>query len=247
MRNMDKFDIIELYKYYSKNIINENVNAKIFLKEDVINSVLPVSKTGKFKPILYYKEKMKPPFMFEVDFNFTVDFNILKISEDFSYESVEDSNDIPVNIPDSEVEKLINKKMSDIDSNKTVVKKKRSLNIDSFYYDVFRKKLAAQSISGRINDFVRSGVIYIGEFKIPYASSYSVQMNDELMLRKIEDANRKNKKTTGPIKCGYQVMFESTNKTKSYVEADYINFIDKFGEGFANSVLKNTEYYTIKA
>lgn len=231
------FDLIDLYKHYSKNIISERQENVIAEKE--YEGPIAQLNSNKFKAILYYDDDPKLiPDSFQIDYFFNVVFNVQKIAEDFSSEQVNFDSD--VNIDDDEIDKMIAKKMQGSQQQKV---KKAVINTENFYYDFFKKNLTSYVVENKLNDLIRAGIIPIENWKI-YAVTYSGQVDDKLLFRKVEDGIKKNKVVI-PAKYGYQIAFTSTNKMQKYGLDAVTQFSQEFSKALETTILKDTKYYKI--
>jgi len=232
----NNFDIESLYRHYSKTIIRERNPDSLYEKE-VITKFKPTD-FQQFKAVLYYDaDPALLPASFQVDYIYSIVFDTKGIQRDFSGEQVDFDNNI--NIDDDEIDKMVMKK---IQGDKEHGTRKAIIDMDEFYHSVFKKTFPSYVLSTKLNDLIRAGVIPIENWKI-YAITYSTQVDDKLLFRKLEDAVKKGKKIASPF--GYQIAFESANKMQTYSQEEVVEFTTEFSKAFASAILKDTQYYNI--
>jgi len=237
----DNFDIVNLYKHYSKNILKESNTTLVEKEED---EVLQPEKFKRFKVTLYYDDDPSlVPASFQIDYIYAIAFNAKAISEDFSDEQID--FDKEVNIGDDEIEKMVMNKLNVLPDQpkKGSGNKKVDVNVDQFYRDFFKKNLPSYVITNKLNDLIRAGVIPIENWKI-YAVTYSTQVDDKLLSRKVDDGLRKGKAwIASPF--GYQIALESANKNQRYSSEQVKEFAIEFSKALDTSLFKDTKYYKI--
>lgn len=233
----NNFDMESLFRRYSKTIIKERNPDSLYEKE-VITKFKPTD-FQQFKAVLYYDaDPALLPASFQVDYIYSIVFDTKAISDDFSGEQVDfDSN---INIDDDAIDKMVMKK---IQGEKEKGTRKSIIDMEEFYHTVFKKTFPSYVLSTKLNDLIRAGVIPIENWKI-YAITYSTQVDDKLLFRKLEDGIKKNKKLiVSPF--GYQIAFESANKMQTYSQEEVIKFTTEFSKAFASAILKDSKYYKI--
>jgi hypothetical protein len=236
----DNFDLVNLYKHYSKNILKES---RISLTEKEVIKKFP-NEFKKFRVVLYYDDDPNMiPASFQIDYVYGIVFNTRAIAEDFSEEQIDFGPDITTDvIPDDEIDKLISKKLKGGET-KQKVSKAPEVDITGFYHDFFKKNLPNYVISNKLNDLIRAGTLPIEGWKV-YAVTYSTQVDDKLLFRKIEDGFKK-KKSSIVSPYGYQIAFESANKQQRYGLKEVMEFTKEFSKALETSLLKDTKYYKI--
>lgn len=231
----DKFDIVDLYKHYSKGILTERQNLD---EKEIIRKFQP-GEFKKFKAILYYDDDPNMlPASFQVDYIYSIVFNAKTIKDDFS--DYELDFDKEINVDDDEIEKMIQKKMKGVQDKKV---RSATVSMDHFYRDFFKKNLSSYLVANKLNDLIRAGVIPIENWKI-YAVTYSTQVDENLLFRKIEDGIKRGKPQIDSL-YGYQIAFESANKKQAYSLEQVMEFVKEFSKALETSLLKDTKYYKI--
>jgi len=233
----DNFDIVSLYKHYSKNILNE----RALTEKEVIKKFQP-NEFKKFKAILYFDDDPNMlPASFQVDYTYKIVFNTRTIKEDFSEEHVDVGSDIgDIGVNDDEIEKMVQKKLKGVPAKGI---RKSTISLDHFYRDFFKKNLSSYLIANKLNDLIRAGVVPIENWKI-YAVTYSTQVDENLLFRKLEDGMKRGKPLIESL-YGYQIAFESANKKQAYSVGQVMEFVKEFSISLETSLLKDTKYYKI--
>lgn len=231
------FDSVNLYKHYSRAIINERNLHTLNEKE----SITKFNNTDfkKFKIVLYYDNDPKLiPASFQVDYIYSIEFNIKSIINDFSKEQINFNKNI--NIDDNDIQKMVMNKMRG-KTEKNV--RKSVIDIDKFYNEFFKKKFPSYVLYSKLNDLIRAGVLPIENWKI-YAIIYSTQVTDKLLFRKLESGLKKGTPIVSSL-YGYQIAFESANKMKTYSKEEVMEFTKEFSREFEKSILVDSKYYKI--
>lgn len=238
----NNLDIVDLFKIYSKGIIKESTRELILEKESIDSYKENTSK--KCDMILYFdSDPQVLPSSFSVDFNFKVQFNIDKIMQVFGGQKVDVANDSPID--DKEIEKAIDKQIQQKRTGDLELRKmKKLISLDDFKHDFFKKHFEPYAVKNKLNDLVRAGAIFVGDFNI-IVVTHSIQMTDELLFNRILAYAKKGVSVSGKEKYGLQLTFEAKNKLKFYNKNEIKDFINKFLPDFENTILKDTEYYVI--
>lgn len=233
----DIFDVESLFRHYSKAIIKERKVTSLDEKESITK--FNPTDFQKFKAVLYYDDDPTMlPASFQVDYIYSIVFNIKSIIQNFSNEEIDFDSDI--NIDDDEIDKMVMKKMKgggDRRGRKSVV------DIETFYNTFFKKTFPSYVLSTKMNDLIRAGIIPIENWKI-YAITYSTQVDDKLLFRKVETGLKKGI-TFVPSPFGYQIAFESANPKQTYSQEEVIEFTTRFSKAFEKAILQDTKYYKI--
>lgn len=235
----DNFDIVSLYKRYAKGILKESNRYPLSEKEVQVDFD---DEFKKFKAKVYFEEDPTMlPASFQIDYIYDIKFNAQQITNDFSEEQI--SFDKELDVDDDEIDRMIMKKLKS-GSRNISTQKKVSVDLVKFYNDFFKRNLPSYIITNKLNDFIRAGVIPIETWKI-YAVTYSSQVDDKLLFRKIEDGFKKNPPRIQQAHYGYQIAFESVNQTQTYSKEQVMEFAVKFSEALEDSLFKDTKYYEI--
>ena len=233
----DIFDVESLFRHYSNAIIKERTMQSLDEKESIIK--FRPTDFQKFKAILYYDDDPSMiPASFQVDYIYSIVFNTKYIIQDFSTEEIDFDTDI--NIGDDEIDKMVMKKMKRGGERRS---RKDVVDIDGFYNDFFKKTFPSYVLSTKLNDLIRAGVIPIGNWKI-YAITYSTQVDDKLLFRKVETGLKKGTPFV-PSPFGYQIAFESANPKQTYSQEEVIEFTKEFSKALETAILQDTKYYKI--
>ena len=235
--NDNMFDIEGLFRYYSKNTLKES--KRYPLTEGEIKKLLPnVSK--KFNVEIFYDvDPALIPSSFQISYIYKINFNINSIKEDYSTTQISAEKDI--DIDDDAIDKMIQKKMRTPDQD--IKNKVQAIDTNGFYVDVFKKNIPSYTLNGKLNDLIRAGVLPIDTWKI-YGITYSTQVDDNLLWRKLEPEIKKGKPAFA-YKFGYEISFENTDKTRAKTFEEVKEFTIQFSKAMEDSVFKNTQYYTI--
>jgi hypothetical protein len=234
----DNFDIVSLYKHYSKNILAESNRYPLSEKEVQMDLK---DTSNRFKATVYFEEDPTMlPASFQIDYVYDIKFNAQQISNDFSEDQI--SFDKEVNVDDDEIDRMIMKKLQN--APKASRQTRVSVDLTEFYNKFFKRVLPSYVITNKLNDFIRAGVIPIDTWKI-YAVTYSTQVDDKLLFRKIETGFKKNPPIIQQAHYGYQIAFESANSTQTYSKEQVMEFAEKFSKALEDSLFKDTKYYEI--
>jgi len=247
------FDLEDLFKYYSKNILKESakqplIESEIIVKFDAPNNVkdrelarkVQIEKPNKVKTILYYDDDPALlPSSFQISYSYKVNFNLEQIKEDYSITHINAKKEI--DIDDDEIEKMIQQKMKE--KNPIVQPKKQIVDMDGFFVDVFKKTFPVSTLNGKLNDLIRAGVLPIKDFKV-YSIVYSTQVDDKLMWRHLDTAVKQNKSAVA-IPYGYEIGFECKDRSRAKTQSEIVSFALDFSKAMEGSIFKDTQYYTI--
>lgn len=245
--------MVELYKYYSKKIITESSSLRE--SESVITfgtADKKISDIGlikkikslapkRFKTIIYYDtDSLKIPTSFQINYEYSIMFDLNQIKADFSDTKLSVDNNVDVN--DDEIDKAISKKLTmKSPENKSV--KTSVVNMNEFYSEVFKKLLPSYAVKHKINDLILGGILPIDDYNI-FSITYSTQVTDDLLFRKIE-SGIKSKKPNVISSYGYEIAFKSKDIRKSKSIEDILDFALRFSVSLDESILKDTKYYKI--
>ena len=231
------FDIEGLFKYYSKTILKES--KKYPLMESETKLPLP-NISQKFNATIFYdKDPALVPSSFQISYNYKIVFNINQIKADYS--STQLSGEKNIDIDDDAIEKMIQKKMKS--KTQEVRPKVQTVDTDGFFVDVFKKNIPSYTLTGKLNDLIRAGVIPIENWKV-YGITYSTQVDDNLLWRKLETEIKRGKPAlASPF--GYEISFENTDKSRAKTEQEVKQFATEFSKALEDSIFKDTQYYKI--
>lgn len=251
--NNEMFDIEGLFKYYSKSILKESARQplmenEVIIKFDAPNNIkdkelarkVQTEKPKKFKTVLYYDDDPALlPSSFQISYSYKVNFNIENIKQDYLRTQIDTKSNI--NIDDDEIEKMIQQQMKQ--KGTKIQPKKQIINMDAFFVDVFKKIFPVYTMSGKLNDLIRAGVLPIDDFKI-YSIVYSTQVDDKLMYRHLDTAIKQNKPAVS-ILFGYEIGFECKDMSRARTQSEIVSFALDFSKAMDGSIFKDTQYYTI--
>lgn len=251
--NNEMFDIEGLFKYYSKSILKESarqplMESEVIVKFDAPNNIkdkelarkVQTEKPKRFKTVVYYDDDPALlPTSFQISYSYKVAFDIEHIKADYSTTQIDANSNL--DIDDDKIEKMIQQQMKQ--KVKTIQPKKQVVDMDSFYVDVFKKIFPSYTLNGKLNDLIRAGVLPIDDYKI-YSITYSTQVDDKLLYRHLDTAIKQNKRAVvAPF--GYEIGFESKDKSRAKTQSEVITFALDFSKIMDGSIFKDTQYYKI--